>query len=48
MIETEEAVKFIVDIGRKEKTGPDAEAEYIRVDLQGQKLQMDIQQEKEV
>ena len=33
MIESEEAVKHIVDIGRKEKTGQDAEADYVRVDL---------------
>ena len=38
MIESEEAVKHIVDIGRKEKTGQDAEADYVRVDLAGTKL----------
>ncbi|GAB6130822.1 hypothetical protein JCM17204_34150 [Blautia stercoris] len=37
MIESEEAVKHIVDIGRKEKTGQDAEADYVRVDLAGTK-----------
>ena len=37
MIESEEAVKYIVDIGRKEKTGQDAEADYVRVDLAGTK-----------
>ena len=37
MIESEEAVKHIVDIGRKEKTGQDAEADYVRVDLAGAK-----------
>lgn len=33
MIEEEEAVDFIAQIGRKEKTGAEAETDYIRVDL---------------
>ena len=37
MIEEEKAVDYIVQIGRKEKTGADAETEYIRVDLKGEK-----------
>lgn len=37
MIEDEEAVAFIVEIGRREKTGADAETDYIRVDLSGTK-----------
>lgn len=37
LIEEEEAVDFIAQIGRKEKTGADAEANYVRVDLNGEK-----------
>ena len=37
MIEEEEAVDFIAQIGRKEKTGADAETNYVRVDLNGTK-----------
>ena len=37
MIEEEKAVDYIVQIGRKEKTGAGAETEYIRVDLKGEK-----------
>lgn len=37
MIESEEAVKYIADVGRKEKTGVDAETDYVRVDLSGTK-----------
>lgn len=37
MIESQAAVSFIANIGRKELTGDDAETEYIRVDLAGEK-----------
>lgn len=37
LIESEKAIAFIAEIGRKEKTGEDAETDYIRVDLAGQK-----------
>ncbi len=37
LIESEEAVAYIAEIGRKEKTGSDAETEYIRVDLAKEK-----------
>lgn len=37
MIESEEAIAFIAEIGRREKTGSDAETDYIRVDLAGGK-----------
>lgn len=37
MIESQAAVAFIANIGRKELTGDDAETEYIRVDLTGEK-----------
>lgn len=37
MIEAEEAIAFIAEIGRREKTGSDAETDYIRVDLLGTK-----------
>lgn len=37
MIEDEEAVAFVVEIGRREKTGADAETDYVRVDLSGTK-----------
>lgn len=37
MIETEEAIAFIAEIGRREKTGEDADTNYIRVDLAGTK-----------
>lgn len=37
MIESQAAVAFIANIGRKELTGDDAETEYIRVDLSGNK-----------
>lgn len=32
-IKEEAAVKFIMDIGKQQKTGPDAEADYVIVDL---------------
>lgn len=32
-IKEEDAVKFIMDIGKKQKTGPDAETDYVIVDL---------------
>lgn len=37
LIEDEEAIAFIAEIGRHEKTGPDAETDYIKVDLAGTK-----------
>ncbi len=37
MIESQKAVAYIADIGRKEKVGADAETEYVRVDLAGEK-----------
>ena len=37
MIESQEAVAFIANIGRKELTGDAAETEYVRVDLAGEK-----------
>lgn len=37
LIEAEEAVAFIAEIGRREKTGSEAETDYIRVDLTGEK-----------
>lgn len=37
LIEDEEAIKFIADIGRREKTGSDAETDYVKVDLAGEK-----------
>lgn len=37
MIEAEEAIAFIAEIGRREKTGSEAETDYIRVDLLGTK-----------
>lgn len=37
MIESEDAIAFIASIGRKELTGNEAETEYVRVDLAGEK-----------
>ena len=37
LIEEEEAIAFISEIGRHEKTGSDAETDYIKVDLSGTK-----------
>lgn len=37
LIESEEAISYIAEIGRREKTGTDAETGYIRVDLAGTK-----------
>lgn len=37
MIESEKAIEFIVGIARDEKTGVEAETDYIRVDLAGTK-----------
>lgn len=37
LIESEEAIAYIAEIGRREKTGEDAETNYIRVDLAGSK-----------
>ena len=38
LIESEEAVKYIVEVGRKEKTGDEAETSYVVVDLTGTKV----------
>lgn len=37
LIEEEEAINFIVDIGRREKIGAEAETDYVKVDLAGTK-----------
>lgn len=37
LIESEEAITFIAEIGRREKTGSEAETDYIRVDLAKEK-----------
>lgn len=39
MIESEEAIAFIVNIGRKELTGDDAETDYVTVDLTKEKTE---------
>ncbi|MBS6195485.1 MAG: hypothetical protein KH828_07895 [Clostridiales bacterium] len=37
LIEEEEAINFIAEIGRREKIGTEAEADYVKVDLAGTK-----------